>query len=318
MFDSRFGLLIPQRGVSFGLGALDELLGLAVLAEESGVLSSVWVGDSLTAQPRPDALALLGSLTATTSRVRLGTACMASFPLRDPAQLAGQWATLDHLSGGRMVLGACTGLVPGGQSAAEGAHWGVADGERAARLEEGVEICRALWRGGPVDFTGRFRSYRGLAMEPVPAQEPCPVLIAANPWDPAYVERALRRVARLGDGWMTASSWPGLFEGLWERLRPMLPDPGAFPVVAVHNINIGADREECLAETGRFIAAHEGEGEVPREMVTAWTAAGPPERCARDLRALLAKGVTHVVIRLTSWHQRDQLDRLLSEVLPLV
>ncbi|MEV6158093.1 LLM class flavin-dependent oxidoreductase [Nonomuraea sp. NPDC052129] len=322
MFDTRFGLLIPQRGALFGLGGIRELLQLGVTAEQSGILSSVWVGDSLTAQPRPDALSLLGALSAMTERVRLGTSCMASFPLRDPAVTAYQWATLDHLSGGRMILGACTGLVGDGVSAREGAHFGVPDRERAPRLEENIALCRELWSGEPIDFDGRFRSYKDLLIAPTPLQDPCPILIAANPWDPRFAERALRRVATLADGWMTAGSWPGLFEGLWSRLREELTaagrDPATFPVVAMHNVNIGDDRAECLAETSRFIAAHEDEDEVAAPMIESWTAAGPPSRCAADLRALLDKGATHLILRLTSWDQRGQLLRLTEEVLPSV
>lgn len=320
MFPTPYGLLIPQRGAEFGVAPLDELLRLGAEAEAGPAIGSVWVGDSLTTQPRADALSLLGALSAMTSRVRLGISCMASFPVRDPAVFAYQWATLDRLSGGRMTLGACTGLVGGGPSAAEGAHWGVADAERAPRLEENIRICRALWTGEPVDFAGRFRTYAGLAVRPTPAQRPCPVLIAANPWDPRYVDAAMRRVATLADGWMTASSWPGLFEGLLPRLRDQLAaagrDPAAFPVVAMHNVNIGADRAACLAETKRFIAAHEDEDDVPDPMVEAWTAAGPPAQVADALHAKLASGATHLIIRLTSWNQRAQLDRLLSEVLP--
>ncbi|WP_214409185.1 LLM class flavin-dependent oxidoreductase [Sphaerisporangium fuscum] len=322
MFDSRFGLLIPQRGARFGLDSLDRLLRLAVDAEDSGLFGSVWVGDSLTAQPRADSLSLLGALGAMTGRVRLGTACLASFSLRDPALLAYQWATLDQISNGRMVLGACTGLVSGGVSAREGAHWGVADRERAPRLEENIEICRRLWTGKPVDFDGRFHSYQGISVDPTPVQDPCPILIAANPWEPRFAERAMRRVATMADGWMTAGSWPGLFEALWGLLRDQLAeagrDPDTFPVVAMHNINIGPDRDECLAETGRFIAVHENDDEVPAPMLEAWTAAGPPGRCAADLSGLLAKGAGHIVLRITSWDQRGQLRRLVEEVLPQV
>lgn len=185
-----------------------------------------------------------------------------------------------------------------------------------------MRICRALWTGEPIDFDGRFHTYRDLAIAPTPVQDPCPVMIAANPWNPAFADRALRRVAGLADGWMTASSWPGLFDGLWERLRALLAaagrDPGAFPISAMHNVSIGQDREACLAETSRFIAAHENGEEPPREMVTAWTAAGRPAECAADLRALLDGGATHLVLRPTSRDQRTQLSRLVEEVLPLV
>lgn len=321
MFETRFGLLIPQRGAEFGVGTLGELLDLGPLAERSALLSSVWVGDSLTAQPRVDALTLLGALSAQTTRVRLGTACLASFPLRDPAVLAYQWASLDQLSRGRMVLGACTGLVGSGVSAAEGAHWGVPDRERAPRLAENLRLCRALWTGQEIDFDGRFHTHRSLAVNPVPVQDPCPVFIAANPWNPDFADRALRRVARLADGWMTAASWPGLFETLRAQLSRHLTDagrdPATFPVTVVYNINVGTDRDQSLAETARFLDAHENEPPPP-PMVQAWTAAGPPATCASALRTVLDHGATHLILRLTAWDQHTQLDRVVNEVLPLV
>src|SRR5437870_12107479 len=98
------------------------------------LFGSLWVGDSLFAKPRPDSLSLLGGLAVATRRVTLGVGCMASFPVRDPLVFAYQWATLDLMSAGRMLLAACTGLVAGGASAREGVHWGVTDRERATRL----------------------------------------------------------------------------------------------------------------------------------------------------------------------------------------
>src|SRR5215467_15481796 len=142
---STIGFTLPQRGVFFGVTSVQEMLALAAKVDANPLFGSLWVGDSLGAKPRPDSISLLGALAAATRRVRLGVGCMASFPVRDPLVFAYQWATLDLLSAGRMLLAACTGLVAGGASAREGALWGVADRERADRLVENLEICRRLW-----------------------------------------------------------------------------------------------------------------------------------------------------------------------------
>src|SRR4029450_1962476 len=102
----------------------------------------------------PDSIALLGALAAVTQRVRLGVGCMASLPVRDPLVFAYQWATLDLLSNGRMLLAACTGLVGGGASAREGKPFQVTDRERVARLGADIEIGRALWAGGQGSHKG--------------------------------------------------------------------------------------------------------------------------------------------------------------------
>lgn len=316
-----FGFTIPQRGALFGLGTVRELLELGVRAERSGTVASLWVGDSLTAKPRPESVALLGALAGMTEHVRLGVGCMASFPVRDPAQFAYQWATLDQVSQGRMVLAACTGIVgAGGASRMEGGHWGgVKDSERAARMEENMAICRALWTGEAIDFEGRFHRYHQLRIEPRPVQDPCPIWIAANPSPGKFFERSMRRVATLADGWMTCHLWPKAVEEMWTEVRRHLPEAGkdaaTFPVMAYHNVNIGSDRQECLAESKRFLDAYYGP--VFNEAMTeSWTAAGTPEECAAQLRGLVEQGTTEITLRVTSWDQAGQLPRLVEDVLP--
>ena len=100
----KYGISLSNRSVVTGDKTVEELVRMAVTAENSGVFDGVWVGDNLLSKPRFDYLVLLSAIAARTSRVKLGTICMASFPLRNPVQLAIQWASLDVLSGGRTVL----------------------------------------------------------------------------------------------------------------------------------------------------------------------------------------------------------------------
>ncbi len=87
----KLGLLLPNQGVVFGATTVPELLELAATAEHSGAFDGPWVGDNLLAKPRLESVTLLSALAVRTQRCRLGTACMASFPLRDPIVLAAQW-----------------------------------------------------------------------------------------------------------------------------------------------------------------------------------------------------------------------------------
>src|SRR5215470_10130835 len=175
-----FGFTIPQRGVFFGIATWPQMIAMAADADQVPLFDSLWVGDSVMAKPRPDSIGLLGALSAATSRVKLGVGCMASFPIRDPIVFAYQWATLDLISNGRMLLAACTGIVAGGASAREGAAFHVTDRERAARLTENIDICRRLWSEERVSYKGRFRSFEDVALEPRPVQRPCPIWIASN------------------------------------------------------------------------------------------------------------------------------------------
>src|SRR5438045_2297327 len=94
----KIGLTLPNRGVLFGATTAEEMLKTAEVADQSGAFQSVWVGDSLFGKPRMESVALLAGVAARTRHVRLGAACMASFTLRDPVQLAYHWASLDLLA----------------------------------------------------------------------------------------------------------------------------------------------------------------------------------------------------------------------------
>lgn len=314
-----FGLTLPQRGVFFGISSLSDMVGMAADADRSGLFDSVWVGDSLFVKPRPDSIALLGGLATATKRVKLAVGCMATFPVRDPILFAYQWATLDLLSQGRMLLAACTGV--GGTSASEGVHWGVEDRERAPRLDENIDICRRLWTEDDVTFSGKFRSFSAVTVQPRPVQQPCPIWIAANPVKPQFVEVAMRRVARKADGWMTVQLAPQMFSTLWSKLQGFLReekrDPDTFPNVAYHNINLDKDRPTALAETQRFLDAYYGPVFSP-DMVEAWTAAGTAQQCIEHLRALAREGAKSIALRMTSWKQAEQYQRVVNEVLPYV
>ena len=326
MASVRFGLTLGQRGVFFGATTVKEMLSMAREADGADALTSVWVGDSLTAKPRPDSLTLLGALTGVTENVTLGVGCMASFTVRDPIRFSYQWANLDLLSDGRMLLAACTGLVPaGGASAREGAVWGVTDRERPARLEENIQICRRLWSGDNANFSGKFHSFEDVTINPKPVQQPCPIWIASNPDPstarPAIVERNLRRAARLADGWMSTRRTPGVFAQNWSKLCELLQDegrdPGEFPNMVYHNININEDKQAALEESGRYLKAYY-DVDFPPPIVEAWTATGTPEQCVEHLNDLVREGVKTIALRITSWNQMGQYDRMIGEVLPHV
>ena len=316
-----FGLTIPQRGAFIGLGTMSELLELAPRAEATGLFDSVWVGDSITAKPRPEAIALLGAMAGSTERLKLAVGCMASFPIRDPVLFAYQWATLDLVSGGRMLLAACTGIVSAdGASRKEGSHFGgITDVDRPARLEESIELCRQLWTGKPVDFDGKFHQYRDVQIQPATVQDPCPIWIAANPAPGKYWDRSMRRVARLADGVQTCALGPGYLKMVAESIRPMLSEygksAGSYPISAYHNANIGDDADECREESKRFLDAYYGPV-FSTDQVKSWVAAGTPGQVIDHLRDLIEQGASHITIRLTSFDQDTQFRRLTEEVLP--
>jgi alkanesulfonate monooxygenase SsuD/methylene tetrahydromethanopterin reductase-like flavin-dependent oxidoreductase (luciferase family) len=325
------GLILANRGVILGIVGARELLDLAVEAEASGAFDTLWVGDSLLAKPRLEAVTLLGALAGVTRRVRLGVGCLATFVHRQPVLFAQQWASLDVLSDGRSWLTVCLG-GPDAQSAAQALEhrvMGVRSDERVGRLEEGVEIVRKLFHETGVAHHGRFYQFDGVTLEPRPVQQPYPIWITSNPtgltWKggasapESVVERNLRRVARYADGWMTNKVSPGDFRRQWARIAAMAReesrDPGRLGSALYHNININEDRTAALGEAKAFLDRYYTSN-FSAAFVEGWTAAGSPARCIEELRAYFDAGLGHVAVRLASWDQRGQLRRFLAEVAP--
>ena len=154
-------------------------------------LGFVWNG------PAADPWITLAAVAAHTERIRLGT-MVTPVARRRPHVLAHQVATLDVLSGGRVVFGA--GL---GGSRSEFARFGEPSDERtrAAMLDEALDLLRALWSGERVMHRGAHYTVDGVTLSPLPVQRPLPVWIGGNR------EPSLRRAARW-DGWCADSSDP--------------------------------------------------------------------------------------------------------------
>jgi alkanesulfonate monooxygenase SsuD/methylene tetrahydromethanopterin reductase-like flavin-dependent oxidoreductase (luciferase family) len=330
---SSYGLILANRAVVIGAIEAKDLFDISAAAEEAGVFDTLWVGDSLLAKPRLEAVTLLSALAGVTSRMRLAVGCLATFVHRHPVMFAHQWASLDVMSRGRSLLAVCLG-GPDEQSPAqarEHAAMGIKSGERVARLEEGIAILRKLFSGSPASHEGTFYRFSDVKIEPKPVQQPCPIWIASNPtgltWkggasaSNAAVERGLRRVARLADGWMTNKLSPDEFRAQWATVASMAREEGRDPArlgsALYHNININEDRQAALEESKKFLDTYYSSNFSPA-FVEGWTVAGPPQRCIEDLRAYFAAGLGHMALRLTSWDQRGQLKRFLDEVAPYV
>lgn len=321
----RFGLSLPNRAVLFGL-PVERILEAADAAEASGFFDSVWVGDNLLSRPRLESIVVLSAIAARTRRVRLGTICLASFPLRHPIPLAIQWASLDVLSGGRTILAVSIG---GGASrnvltAAELATMKVQSSERVGRMREGIEILRRCWAREQLEFHGKFYDLGPIEVLPKPIQPRIPIIIAVNPQrdaDAATEERALRRVARIADGWQSDETPPALFAERWARIRAYAAEYGRAHEVTDASyhlmVNINDDADAGFRESGEFLDHYYGAGRFSSDEVRrSWLAVGPPERVAEKIQAFIDAGCTTPVVRFTALDQGGQLERFLREVAP--
>ena len=323
-----FGLMLSNRGPVLGYNTPAELIELGVRAEASGLFDTVWSGDAFLTNPRLDAITLLTAVAARTERVRLGPACMGSFTQRAALDLAYQWASLDQISGGRMVMVACAGGGSGEAWAREDRNTGVSSADRRALMWERIELFHRLFTEDSVTFQGRFHDYEQVRITPRPLKQPSPIWAATNITRLAsggsvgrMPVKTLAKVGEVCDGWMTHSVNAETFAEAWGHVRASArahgKDEDAMDNALVVNICVRDDPEAALAETGDFLADYYGIRFSP-ERTRAWTAHGPGEACAATLRAFIGSGVRHLALRMTSRDQNAQFERLENEVLPLL
>jgi len=196
----RFGLQIPNFTVGETPGALfDGVVAMATAAEEAG-FDSVWVMDHFyqlpplggPSEPMLDSYTLLGALAARTSRVRLGT-MVTGVTYRNPAHLAKIVTTLDVISAGRAILGI-------GAAWYDVEHEGLGfdfppAGQRLDRLEEALQICRAMFTEDAPSFDGRYYRIHEARNLPRPVQEGGPPILVGGGGE----KRTLQLVARYAD-----------------------------------------------------------------------------------------------------------------------
>jgi len=248
-----FGILLPTReAVMSGRSDPGALFELAERAEALR-FHSVWVGDSLTARPRIDALTTLAAVGARTKRLRLGTAIFLA-ALRHPILLAYQLASLDWMTGGRVDLG--IGYSRPNEPAAEHEFeiLGLDPGARIKMSEELVQVVRRLWRENDVSHAGAFTRFEHVTLEPKPVQPGgVPIWLASN-----NVEPGLKRVGRMADGWLNNIKSPEIFGECWHKIRAYAAAANRDPD-SIHPgiyFTLAAGRKEAVVEGQTFLAQY--------------------------------------------------------------
>lgn len=157
---------------------------------------SLWLSERVTGAA-PDPLVALAVAAGRTRKLKLGTSVLV-LPGRNPALLAKELATLDVLSAGRLLPAVGLGAV----DPLEQQAFGVVREERAAWFDESLTLLRRFWTGEPVFHDGPRYRYEGVAVRPVPAQSPPDI------WLGGVAPSELRRVGRVGDGWLPSFCTP--------------------------------------------------------------------------------------------------------------
>ena len=311
--DSKGGAGRPPRGaVRFGAQLWSQGTDWpgfrdAALAAEAAGWESVWTWDHVLAifgpaeQPILEGWTTLAALGPITQRVRLGLMVGAN-TFRNPGLTAKLATTLDHLSGGRAVLG-IGGAWFEREHDAFGIDFGTGFGERLDRMDEAVMLVRRLLDGELVTHEGRFYTFHEALCEPRPVQPRLPILIGGS-----GPRKTLRTLALRGDAWNTA----GTLDEVRDRLT----------ILDAHCADIGRDRSEIELTVSFPILIRDAAADAER----AWAALmvhngaqhagpvphlfGPPAAVADAIRPYIDLGFSTVIVRLPAPHDRETIERM--------
>ena len=300
----KLGICLPHYGRPIEPSRLAQL---AARAEEVG-LDSVWVTDHVVV-PRDvpliyrddmlDPLAVLPWLAGVTERIALGTSVIV-LPYRSPLPVAKLLASVDVLSGGRLIVGVAVGWLEG-----EFAALGVPFRERGRRSDEAIELFRAVWtqdypeiKTANHDLSGRVK------VSPMPLQKPRPPILVGGASD-----AALRRVARLGDGWHASGMPPSTFRA---------------SALAVGNLWKEAKREGDPHLSLRIPILIDGVHQAAVDTAllgTRHVLRGPLQSIVRELRQYQTAGCEHVALEVSySTYPAilETIDIIAEEIRPLL
>lgn len=250
----RWGLF----GINMGACAEPEVAAQVARAAEEAGFDSVWTGEHVVLpdpqvppSPAPPQTPLLDpavSLTwvaAHTQRLRLGTGIII-LPQRNPLVLAKELASVDVISGGRLLFGLGVGYLR-----AEFEALGVSFAEKGPRTSEAIEVMRALWTQAQPSFRGRYWSFGGIQTLPRPLQRPHPPIVVGGQSPGAF-----RRAVAQGDGWYgfaldlerTRACLDGLQEAAREVGRP--PERGVLEISVTPSLRLDADVARRFEDLG--------------------------------------------------------------------
>jgi probable F420-dependent oxidoreductase len=277
----RFGVTIPN---NWGLANPGQVLAMGPLAEALGydsawvmdhLLNNGYIRERLDDKPYYHPLAILSYLAATTKRVALGTSVLV-LPYHNPVELAKYAATLDQMSGGRVILG-----VGAGAMTEEFDALGVPFSQRGALTNESMAIMKELWQSADPRYQSPRWNLTGFKFAPKPVQQPGIPL-----WVGGSSPGALRRTATLGEGWHPTGLTPEEFGAGREEVRRLASaakrDPDALAMSIRIEVEVGGRASSARAASRARLPGDD------------------PERMIAGLRAYQRAGVEHVLLALNS------------------
>ena len=233
--------------------------------------------------PMPDILTLLAAVAAVTTDLRLKTGVYV-LPWRPPVQIASQIATVDRISGGRMVFG-----IGVGETEDEFRAFGVPMNERGRRTDETIDCLRLLWSGERVSYQGRHISLDNVRLQLTPVQAPLPIYVGGRS------DVALRRAAVRGDGYTAIWCSPRRLVEAQEKIAALATEAGRSPA----DVHVGMQVWACVAESreaGRDVIARDMSEfyGIPFDRFERYAAYGTADDVAEFLAPYLETGIDHL------------------------
>ncbi len=301
---TKVGISVPQTFPDgpFDISIIEENLKLV----ESLGFDSVWTHDQAIGTIQTlDPFVLLACAARHTTRVKLGISVVVT-PYRSPVHLAKSGASLDHISGGRFILGLGIGSDTHVYPA-----FGMTPKGRVARFEEQIEVIKALWTQESVDLDGRFLRLNHATVAPKPLQEP-----RAPIWIGGHAEAALVRAVKYADGWMGAgASTIADFKGQIKFVRGLLEkegrDPGTYPISKRIFLGIGEDRESVGLKMRQWFGEYYHDADLADRVAMF----GTVEQVTEELFGVVEEDLDMLMLNPV-YDPNEHTHKLVEEVLP--
>ena len=266
----------------------EEQFAIARRADELG-FDSLWTGDHVSFHGAIyESLTLLASYAGITTRARLGVGVYL-LALRHPTVAAKISSTLDVLSGGRLIFG----VGVGGENPKEFEACGIPHKERGARVTEGIDVVRTLWRDSPASFKGRFTEFEGVSIDPKPVQKPAPPI-----WVGGRSDAALARAGRQGDGWISYVVQPERYQQSVTKIEAAAEAAGrslaGFEKAHLTFITVGKDYESAERVWVDRLSKRYAQDFGP--LARKYGIIGTPAQCAEQLQRFIEAGCSYFVL----------------------
>ncbi len=303
MADIKFGVTYSERP------DFTDLPAYARRIEDLG-FDSIWVTENISSgAPALECFTALSFMAAHTSKLMLGPSVML-LPLRNPILVAQTVASLDILSGGRIVLG----VGVGNDTPDLAAHGGNAR-ERASRSDESLEIIKRLWTEDSVTFHGKHFDMDDYHLVPKPVQKPHPRIHVGG-----GASSVVRRAGRFADSLIPVSKTPAEAKAMFESAEQTARDSGrdASAMTRVMHLFLcfaGTSEEAANIASGVFTRRYNSETNVPPD---APHLLGTPDHIRRTLQSFIDVGVTEFVMNIVCPPEQglSQAERFAKEIMP--